>query len=247
MNKLKQICNVILISSLFVFLFTQCDNAVNKALKLVAQETNKLLPMQYDASTTLLKVEAEGTTLKYYYEIGDNINFDAVTSEANKKQVQENLLQVLVNSKELAALRTMDVSFLHEYKSKKGEVLMSINITPDMYKNYKPKNESLEDILTDLVEIHSKTLPVEIAPGISWSSTKVEGGNTLVYEYTIPKEAGVQMDSNSAEVKQKLADGIKSDNTLMNVRTKGGNFKFVYVDANGTEYASYTVTPADYK
>lgn len=107
---------------------------IDKALTQTANRLNKECPIYVDKETRLDSVIAlPNKILQYNYTFVNYLKKDLLMTYI-KKNLEPDLTKLVKTNQELKSFRENGVIMNYNYNDKKGEFLLKISITPQMYK-----------------------------------------------------------------------------------------------------------------
>ncbi len=131
---LKRIILFIVIIMLIQIIRQFLQIPMDKALTQTANRLNKECPIHVDKETRLDSVIAlPNKILQYNYTFINYLKKDLLMTYI-KKNLEPDLIELVKTSQELKSLRENGVIMNYNYNDKKGEFLLKISITPEMYK-----------------------------------------------------------------------------------------------------------------
>ena len=117
--------------------FETIENVINTAknpLKLIANEMNKSCPMMVDEETRLDKVTLPSKTVFQYNYTLINYEKTEIDTVKIKSNLELNIIQLIKTNPQMEYQRQNKVTMNYIYNDKNGDYLMSIIITPELYK-----------------------------------------------------------------------------------------------------------------
>ena len=113
------------------FLF---EDTIEEVLRKSASEINSKTPVQLDEETRMDSAAVTGArNLDYYYTL--IYKSDEVKKDTVYKYITPTLIEQIKASSEMKYLKDCDVIFTYNYYGYDGKPAVSIEISPDMYKN----------------------------------------------------------------------------------------------------------------
>ncbi len=109
-------------------------SATKNPMQLIANELNKNCPMMVDEETRLDKVSLPSKTVfQYNYTL---INYDKSQIDTTKLKdaLEQNIIQITKTNPQMQYQRDNNVTMNYFYNDKNGDYLMTIIISPEMYK-----------------------------------------------------------------------------------------------------------------
>ena len=117
--------------------FATIENVINTAknpLQLIANEMNKSCPMMVDEETRLDKVTLQSKTVFQYNYTLINYEKTEIDTVKIKSNLEQNIIQLIKTNPQMEYQRQNKVTMNYIYNDKNGDYLMSIIITPELYK-----------------------------------------------------------------------------------------------------------------
>ena len=117
--------------------FATIENVINTAknpLQLIANEMNKSCPMMVDEETRLDKVTLPSKTVFQYNYTLINYEKTEIDTVKIKSNLEQNIIQLIKTNPQMEYQRQNKVTMNYIYNDKNGDYLMSIIITPELYK-----------------------------------------------------------------------------------------------------------------
>ena len=117
--------------------FATIENVINVAknpLQLIANEMNKSCPMMVDEETRLDKVTLPSKTVFQYNYTLINYEKTEIDTVKIKSNLEQNIIQLIKTNPQMEYQRQNKVTMNYIYNDKNGDYLMSIIITPELYK-----------------------------------------------------------------------------------------------------------------
>ena len=117
--------------------FETIENVINTAknpLQLIANEMNKSCPMMVDEETRLDKVTLPSKTVFQYNYTLINYEKTEIDTVKIKSNLEQNIIQLIKTNPQMEYQRQNNVTMNYIYNDKNGDYLMSIIITPELYK-----------------------------------------------------------------------------------------------------------------
>lgn len=117
--------------------FATIENVINTAknpLQLIANEMNKSCPMMVDEETRLDKVTLPSKTVFQYNYTLINYEKTEIDTVKIKSNLEQNIIQLIKTNPQIEYQRQNKVTMNYIYNDKNGDYLMSIIITPELYK-----------------------------------------------------------------------------------------------------------------
>ena len=106
--------------------------AVDKSLKIYAEQINKSCPVKVDEYTQLNFIDAlPNRILKYDYTLA--VDKSQVDPNLFNEQIESQLINNIQNNPQMEMLRNNKTTFIHVYKDLKGNGIAEIEITPEEY------------------------------------------------------------------------------------------------------------------
>ena len=99
-------------------------------VKLASEEITKTLPQKVDKYTTLLKVEGQGTTLLYVFEINTGAKSDEAVRSEDRTRMQKAVTSGICRSSERFLDADINISYLYKSAASKGK-LFQFNVSKD--------------------------------------------------------------------------------------------------------------------
>jgi len=99
-------------------------------VKLASEEITKTLPQKVDNYTTLLKVEGQGTTLVYVFEINTGAKSDETVRSEDRTRMQKAVTSGICRSSKRFLDAEIDISYLYKSAASK-EKLFQFNVSKD--------------------------------------------------------------------------------------------------------------------
>lgn len=110
------------------------DNSVDKEMKLVADEINKMCPVQVDEETVLENTMAvPGKIFQYNYKL-INLEKSAIQIDTFRKYVYPAILENIKTNPSMEPQRKMKVTLKYYYKDKNGAFVDEYVVKPTDYK-----------------------------------------------------------------------------------------------------------------
>ena len=117
--------------------FETIENVINTAknpLQLIANEMNKSCPMMVDEETRLDKVTLPSKTVFQYNYTLINYEKTEIDTVKIKSSLEQNIIRLTKTNPQMQYQRENNVTMNYIYNDKNGDYLMSIIITPELYK-----------------------------------------------------------------------------------------------------------------
>ena len=117
--------------------FETIENVINTAknpLQLIANEMNKSCPMMVDEETRLDKVTLPSKTVFQYNYTLINYEKTEIDTVKIKNSLEQNIIRLTKTNPQMQYQRENNVTMNYIYNDKNGDYLMSIIITPELYK-----------------------------------------------------------------------------------------------------------------
>ena len=117
--------------------FETIENVINTAknpLQLIANEMNKSCPMMVDEETRLDKVTLPSKTVFQYNYTLINYEKTEIDTVKIKSNLEQNIIRLTKTNPQMQYQRENNVTMNYIYNDKNGDYLMSIIITPELYK-----------------------------------------------------------------------------------------------------------------
>lgn len=117
--------------------FATIENVINTAknpLQLIANEMNKSCPMMVDEETRLDKVTLPSKTVFQYNYTLINYEKTEIDTVKIKSSLEQNIIRLTKTNPQMQYQRENNVTMNYIYNDKNGDYLMSIIITPELYK-----------------------------------------------------------------------------------------------------------------
>ena len=117
--------------------FATIENVINTAknpLQLIANEMNKSCPMMVDEETRLDKVTLPSKTVFQYNYTLINYEKTEIDTVKIKSNLEQNIIQLIKTNPQMEYQRQNNVTMNYIYNDKNGDYIMSIIITPELYK-----------------------------------------------------------------------------------------------------------------
>ena len=117
--------------------FATIENVINVAknpLQLIANEMNKSCPMMVDEETRLDKITLPSKTVFQYNYTLINYEKTEIDTVKIKSNLEQNIIQLIKTNPQMEYQRQNKVTMNYIYNDKNGDYLMSIIITPELYK-----------------------------------------------------------------------------------------------------------------
>ena len=117
--------------------FATIENVINTAknpLQLIANEMNKSCPMMVDAETRLDKITLPSKTVFQYNYTLINYEKTEIDTVKIKSNLEQNIIRLTKTNPQMQYQRENNVTMNYIYNDKNGDYLMSIIITPELYK-----------------------------------------------------------------------------------------------------------------
>ena len=117
--------------------FATIENVINTAknpLQLIANEMNKSCPMMVDEKTRLDKVTLPSKTVFQYNYTLINYEKTEIDTVKIKSSLEQNIIRLTKTNPQMQYQRENNVTMNYIYNDKNGDYLMSIIITPELYK-----------------------------------------------------------------------------------------------------------------
>ena len=117
--------------------FETIENVINTAknpLQLIANEMNKSCPMMVDEETRLDKVTLPSKTVFQYNYTLINYEKTEIDTVKIKSNLEQNIIQLIKTNPQMEYQRQNNVTMNYIYNDNNGDYLMSIIITPELYK-----------------------------------------------------------------------------------------------------------------
>ena len=117
--------------------FATIENVINTAknpLQLIANEMNKSCPMMVDEETRLDKVTLPSKTVFQYNYTLINYEKTEIDTVKIKSNLEQNIIRLIKTNPQMQYQRENNVTMNYIYNDKNGDYLMSIIITPELYK-----------------------------------------------------------------------------------------------------------------
>ena len=117
--------------------FETIENVINTAknpLQLIANEMNKSCPRLVDAETRLDTVTLPSKTVFQYNYTLINYEKTEIDTVKIKSNLEQNIIQLIKTNPQMEYQRQNKVTMNYIYNDKNGDYLMSIIITPELYK-----------------------------------------------------------------------------------------------------------------
>ena len=114
--------------------FFNNDNSVDKEMKTVADEINKMCPVQVDEETVLENtMAAPGKIFQYNYKL-INLEKSEIQIDTFRKYVYPGILENIKTNPSMEPQRKMEVTLRYYYKDKNGAFVDEYVVKPNDYK-----------------------------------------------------------------------------------------------------------------
>lgn len=113
------------------------ENFNERCAREVREYTEKECPRRIDPYTIMdsMTFDATGKELAYYYTLEDSLDSKELMSDELVEDFEQSLCKALSTSVEMKAYKEHNLNFRYTYISKStGETLVSVVLTPEMYK-----------------------------------------------------------------------------------------------------------------
>jgi len=128
-------CFYLLLVAAISLLFVRCQSDDKKVMEEMQQEAdaiNRQCPVTVDPSIRLDSCSVQkGRVFAYYYTVTNDSIFDA---EQFRTIGTNNVRNTVISNPEMARMRYLGITFRYLYNDMKGNVMHTIEITPDDYK-----------------------------------------------------------------------------------------------------------------
>lgn len=127
----KNILYIFLLSS--VIAFTQCGGSIDGQLKKIAEESKKECPKMLDQWTRLDSCVAyQGKTYKYFHTVvGDGLILNTEQFKSNFKPI---IISMVKTNPAMKFFRDNDVLLQYQYSDETGKMHVTIDVSPEDYK-----------------------------------------------------------------------------------------------------------------
>jgi hypothetical protein len=217
---------------------------------------NARFPVSHNGFTIGKAEAVDENTIKFYCTIEGNLfeGVDSTLFQQLEPAIKVAGIASIQNSRDIYNnLLKLNAAIIYDYSTPSGKHLFDVRITPDELKQKvegttgSRNTPDIAAVRREMIETIKSQLPIMVneESDIVLVDVYVEGENSIVYVYELPKENMISEDA--AEVKEICVETVKTNPVMIGtIENMGLELKYVYVDkATKKEIVNVKVTKED--